>query len=310
MRRILVNTDTSAGDAVALLLALADPAVEVVGITVTCGNSAFDQQVENALYTLEVAGRGGAVPVYPGCRDPILGRYRSVPEVWGADGMGDSAFPPARQRPEGRHAVDALLDLAERHAGELEIVSLGPVTNLAVALVRAPELARRVKAIYVMSGCLHGQGNITLGAEYNAWVDPEAARIVFHAGANLVLVPWEVAVRDAFVTPGEEEEIARLDTARSRFYGQVTRVVREYTRARRRPGIVHADCLAMLVALQPATVRERRRMFVDVEVAGELGRGVTFFDWTGTRPPNVEVVFEVDRPAVLRRRGEGRPWRA
>jgi purine nucleosidase len=305
VRRLLVNTDTSAGDAVALFLLLGTPDVRVEGVTITCGNSEFDQQVENALYTIELAGRGGEVPVYPGCREPLLGHYRSVPEVWGADGMGNSTLPRAAQRPAAGHAVDAMLELAERYPGELEIVSLGPLTNLALALRRQPRLATQVKAIYVMSGCLYGQGNITLGAEYNAWVDPEAARIVFHAGANLVLVPWEVAARDAFVTPDEEAEIASLDTVGSRFYMQVTRVMREYTRTRRRPGLVHADVLTMLVPLVPALVRERRRMFVNIEVAGELGRGVTFFDWMGGSPPNADVILAVDRPLLVERLRRG-----
>ncbi len=111
-RRLLANTDTSAGDAIALLLALAAPDVQVVGVTTTCGNAEFDQQLENALYTIELAGCGGEVPVHPGCREPLLGRYRSVPEVWGADGMGDSGLPRARQRPETRHAVEAIVELA------------------------------------------------------------------------------------------------------------------------------------------------------------------------------------------------------
>jgi purine nucleosidase len=305
VRRLLVNTDTSAGDAIALLLLLGAPDVRVEGITITCGNSEFDQQVENALYTIQLAGRAGKVPVYPGCREPLLGRYRSVPEVWGADGMGDSRLPRATQRAEPRHAVEAIVELAGRHAGELEIVSLGPLTNLAVAIRQQPSVARQVKAIYAMSGCLYAQGNITLGAEYNAWVDPEAAQIVFRAGANLVLIPWEVAARDAFVTPDEEAEIASLDTVGSRFYMQITRVMREYTRERRRPGLVHADVLAMLVPLEPTLVRERRRMFVDIEVAGELGRGVTFFDWAATRAPNADVILNVDRHLLVERLRRG-----
>jgi purine nucleosidase len=305
VRRFLVNTDTSAGDAIALLLLLGAPDVRVEGVTITCGNSTFDQQVENALYTIELAGRGGQVPVSPGCREPLLGRYRSVPEVWGADGMGDSSLARATQRPEAKHGVDAIAELAGRYPGELEIVSLGPLTNLAVALLRQPSLARQVKAIFVMSGCLYGQGNITLGAEYNAWVDPEAAQIVYRAGANLVLVPWEVAVRDAFVTLEEESEIASLDTVGSRFYMQVTRVMREYTRARHRPGLVHADVLTMLVSLAPTLVQERRRMFVDIEVAGELGRGVTFFDGTGTRSPNADVILGADRGLLVERLRRG-----
>jgi purine nucleosidase len=301
VRRVLVNTDTSAGDAIALLLLLRTPDIRVEAVTITCGNSVFDQQVENALYTIELAGRGGEVPVYPGCREPLLNRYRSVPEVWGADGMGNSRLPRANQRPESQHGVEAIVELADRHAGELEIISLGPLTNVAAAIRLQPSLPRQVKAIYAMSGCLYAQGNITLGAEYNAWVDPEAARIVFHAGANLVLIPWEVAARDAYITPAEEAEIAALDTAGSRFYMQVTPVMREYTRARGRPGIVHADVLAMLVPLEPSLVRERRRMFVDIEVAGELGRGVTFFDWMGTRSPNADVVLGVHRDRLIDR---------
>src|SRR5262249_47869267 len=224
VRRVLVNTDTSAGDALALLLLLGMPDVQVEGVAITCGNSEFDQQVENALYTIELAGRGGEVPVYPGCREPLLGRYRSVPEVWGADGMGDSRLPRATQRAEPRHAVDAIIELAARHADELEIVSLGPLTNLAVALRQQPNLARQVRAIYAMGGCLYAQGNITLGAEYNAWVDPEAAQIVFRAGANLVLIPWEVAAREAFVAPDEEGGIAWLYKAGRPVYLEVTPV--------------------------------------------------------------------------------------
>jgi purine nucleosidase len=293
-----VNTDTSAGDALALLLALSDPTVEVVAVTVTCGNATFDQQVENALYTVEMAGHSAHVPVYAGCRAPILGRFRSVPEVWGEDGMGNAGFPPARQRPEPGHAVDGLVALAERHAGALEIVSLGPLTNLAVALLREPGLARQVRTIYAMSGCLYGQGNITLGAEYNAWVDPEAARVVYHAGVPLVIVPWEVALREACVSEAEEAAFADLESSYARFYRTVTRVMREYARARGRPGLVHADLLTMLVALAPGVVRERRRMFLDVEVAGELGRGVTFLDWSGGRAANAEIILGVDPGAV------------
>ena len=303
---LLVNTDTSAGDAIALLLALAEPDVQVAGVTITCGNSGFDQQVENALYTIELAGRAGEVPVYPGCREPLLGRYRSVPEVWGADGMGDSSFPRATQRPEApargrrhRRAGGAPCRRARRSS------RWGRSPTWRWPSSGSQDVARQVKTIYAMSGCLYAQGNITLGAEYNAWVDPEAARIVFRAGANLVLVPWEVAARDAFVTPEEEAEIARFDTVGSRFYMQVTRVMREYTRVRRRPGLVHADALAMLVPLEPTLVRERRRMFVDIEVAGELGRGVTFFDWSGTRPPNADVVLGVDRRLVVERSRRG-----
>ena len=298
-RLLLVNTDTAAGDALALMLALADPRVRLVALAINCGNVGFDQEVENALYALEAGGAGGRVPVYAGCREPLVGRLRSVPEVWGTDGMGNARFPRARQRPEARHAVDAIIELSRAHAGRLEILSLSPLTNVAVALTREPAVARQVRGIYAMSGCLHAHGNVTLGAEFNAWVDPEALRIVLRSGAPLTLLPWEVAMAGATVTAAEEAVVQRLATPVSRFYARAFRVMQTYARSRGRPGPVHADLLAMLMVLDPRVVTERRRMYVDVELGGELSRGMTLFDWMGTRSPNADVVTRVDRARVL-----------
>lgn len=298
MRTFLIDTDTAADDALAIVMALYHPDVDIVGITINCGNSPFDQQMENALYTLELAGFGGKVPVYPGCREPLMKLYRSVPEVFGADGMGNSYFPQARQRPEARHAVDAIIELAHRYEGELEVIALAPLTNLAVALSRDPSIARKFKAIYYMGGTLHAIGNVTMGAEYNAWVDPEATRIVFHSGANLMLIPWEVAKNHAFITESERAEIARMETTASRFYMQVTRVLHEYSvSVDKADGVIHADCIGMAIPLDPSIITEKRRMFVDIECGGELSRGVTFLDWVGlaNKPANMDVVISNDR---------------
>src|SRR5262249_38129632 len=161
-------------DVFSLLLALRHPSARLEAITVVCGNVRFEQELENALYTVELAGRSGEVPVYPGCSRPLVGEWVGAEYVHGRDGRGDSGFPRARQRPEPRHAVDELVRRVNESPGELTILAQGPLTNLALAVRRDPELPRKVAQLYVMGG---GIGNITPAAEYNFFVDPEAAKI-------------------------------------------------------------------------------------------------------------------------------------
>src|SRR5690606_788626 len=125
--------------------------------------------------TIEMAGRSGEVPVYPGCAEPLLNRWVSADYVHGRDGMGDSFFPKARQRPEAQHAVDALIERINAAPGELTILAQAPLTNIAAAVIRDPSIARKVKALYIMGGTYFAPGNITPAAEYNFFVDPEAA---------------------------------------------------------------------------------------------------------------------------------------
>ncbi len=140
---LLIDTDTAGDDTVALLFGLLDPRLDLVGVTVCAGNVGFAQMVENALYTVEVAGRGGQVPVYPGCRRPLVRPWDTVENIHGAKGMGTGDFPPARQRPEALHAAQAIVRLAEAHAGELGIAGIAPVTHLAVSMMLDPGLPRR-----------------------------------------------------------------------------------------------------------------------------------------------------------------------
>jgi purine nucleosidase len=297
VRTLLIDTDVAADDALAVLWAMYRPDVELVAVTVNCGNVDFDRQIENALYVVEFAGVPQPPPVHAGCREPLLRRYRPVPEVFGADGMGDANLPKATLAQSGVHAVDAIIAAARAHPGELEIVALAPLTNLALALTRAPEIARQIKTIYYMAGCLWARGNITMGAEFNAWVDPEAARIVLHSGANLVFVPWEVALDHAYVTPDERQGIAQLSTRTARLYMTITRVLDEFSRTvNHAPGMIHADMVILAAALEPEIVLDRAAAYVDIECGGELSRGVTFIDWgEHGHEPTVDIVRRVDR---------------
>ncbi len=296
--RLIVDTDTAGDDVTALLMALRRPGVVVEAITVVAGNVDFDQQVENALYTVQMAGRGGEVPVYPGCRKPLLRPPHPVPEIQGEDGMGNAFFPQAVQRPEPRHAVAFLIEAITAAPGEITLVTLGPLTNLAVALTQAPHIASLVRDLYVMGGAIWGQGNVTPAAEYNVWADPEAARIVFRAGLPLTLVSWEVALRHGYLDPEGEATIRACDTPLAHFFLQVNRRARTFDRERWGvPASLHPDALTMAIALEPALITEARHCYVDVETVGELTRGMTVVDHAGLldRPANVRVVYAADR---------------
>ncbi len=292
--RLIVDTDTAGDDVVSLLLALRHPSVQLEAITVNCGNVRFEQQVENALYTVEMAGRGGEVPVYPGCPRPLVGEWVGAEYVHGQDGMGDSFFPRARQRPESRHAVDALLELVEASPGELTILAQAPLTNLAVAVARDPGFAAKVRELVVMGGGVFG--NITPAAEYNFYVDPEAAKIVLAAGFKTTLFTWPLTLSHGVFGDEKLEAIASLDTELSRFFGQVNRKALEFERSTGVPGSTHPDAMACAAIIDPSLVRSSRACFVDVETRGELTRGYSVVDRLGTlgREPNAEVVEDYD----------------
>lgn len=290
---LIVDTDTAGDDVFSLLLALRRPEARVEAITVVCGNVRFEQELENALYTVERAGRSGEVPVHAGCPRPLIAEWVGAEYVHGQDGMGDSAFPQARQRPEGEHAVDAILRLVGERPGELTILAQGPLTNIAAAVVRQPSLGAQVKHLWVMGG---GVGNITPAAEYNFYVDPEAAKIVFAAGFRITLFTWTLALSHGVFGDAELGRIEVLDTDLSRFFQQVNRKALEFERATGIQGSAHPDSMTCAAVLDESLILSSRECFVDVETRGELTRGYSVIDPDGRRTaaPNARVVEDFD----------------
>jgi purine nucleosidase len=297
MTRLIVDTDTAGDDVFSLLLALRDPRVELEAITVCCGNVAFEQEVENALYTVEQAGRSGEVPVYPGCSRPLLAAWVGAEYVHGQDGMGDSFFPKARQRSEPAHAVDELVRRIGKSPGKLTILAQAPLTNLATAVARDPSIADQVAHLYVMGG---GQGNITPAAEYNFHVDPEAAKMVLDAGFPLTLFTWTLTRTHGVFDDDKLSQIAALDTPLARFFGQVNRKAREFDdQVNHLGGSTHPDSMACAAIVDPSLILATEGAVVDVETRGELTRGWSMIDTLGRtgREPNARVVtdFDTDR---------------
>ncbi len=298
MRHFLVDTDTAADDPVALVMALRHPGVQVEAITVVAGNVPVDQGVQNALYTLELLEE--RVPVFRGAEAPLLAPLKTSQFIHGEDGMGDIGLPLQGREPHPGHAVDALLETAACYPGEVELVTLGPLTNVAMALHKDPSFARKVKGCVMMCGASDHLGNITPVAEYNVWVDPEAAKVVFSSGMPLRMVGLDVSRKHALFTPEESAELRGVGTPLAEFCVDIQRVVLNQWDG----GFELPDPIAMAVALDPAIATRTERRFVAVETGGEWCRGQTVVDHHeitigGGREPNVEVVEEASRERFL-----------
>jgi purine nucleosidase len=293
---LIVDTDTAGDDVTSLLIALRHPNAELEAITICNGNVAFDQQVENALYTLEQVG--SAVPVYPGCPRPLVADPVDAAYVHGEDGMGDSFFPKALQRPAPEHAVDELVRRVRKAPRELTILAQAPLTNLAAAVVRDTSFAANVKRLYIMGG---GLGNITPAAEFNFFVDPEAAKIVFKAGFAVSLFTWTLTLSHGVFYDADLARIDAVDTPLARFYRQVNRKAEAFERKMGVAGTTHPDSMVAAAIVEPSLVKRTREVFVDVETRGELTRGYSSIDALGVagREPNCTLVEDFDTQGFL-----------
>lgn len=294
MTPLVIDTDTAADDCFALLVGLLDPRADLRAITMVAGNVGFDQQVHNAFLTLGLAGRLGEVPVHLGARTPLVREWRSASEVHG-DGVGGLRRPDDEHVPSSEHAVDALVRLAEEHSGELTVVAIGPLTNIALAVRKEPRFASLVKELVIMGGSINGRGNITPAAEYNIYVDPEAADIVMRAGfARTTIVSWDpLTLRDAVFTAEHVERIRELDTTLSRFFVRANQATFDFDVRVGIKGSTHPDSLSVLLAIDRSFVIQERPYRMAVETRGELTRGATVFDWRSDEP-NVTAIERID----------------
>jgi purine nucleosidase len=300
LRHFIIDTDTASDDAVALVIALRYPGVQVEAITVVGGNVPVDQGVQNALYTAELCGK--QVPVYRGMAVPIVRPLETAQHVHGHDGMGDIGLPLSGRVPTPGHGVTALIETIDRFAGEITLVTLGPLTNIAVALLQDPSIAGKVENCVVMGGIGRGYGNVTPVAEFNIWVDPEAAKIVFESGMPLTMVGWDVSRTYAVFDPHEAARLRRVGTPLAEFCVDIQRFVNEFAlNVTHLEGFDLPDPMAMAVALDPTLATLVKNLHVEIETSSALGRGQAIVDHlqiTGQKP-NVNVVLEASREKFL-----------
>jgi purine nucleosidase len=275
-RSFLIDTDTASDDAVAIIMALRAPDVRVVAITTVAGNVGVDQSTRNALYTVELCGAD--VPVYAGAEKPLLRTYQNATWFHGRDGLGDHNYPPPRQSPGELHAVDAIIGAVEANPG-LVIVTLAPLTNLALALARKPSIAAQVGRCVIMGGAPCCEGNVTPAAEYNIWVDPEAACMVLRSGLPVELVGWHLCRGEAVISEADIAYIQEFNNPVARFAIECnSHAQKAYKVQTGEDGICLPDPTAMCIALDPTVATHWGSHYVDVETQSELTRGMTVVD--------------------------------
>lgn len=302
MRRVIIDTDTAGDDTTAILTAL--HYFQVEGITMVSGNIDFDQQVENALYTLELADPDYHIPVYKGHRDPIMTlegtKHTTEERIFASDGMGNSNFPKAQQRPESGHAVDFMIDTIKNNPGEIEILAIGPLTNIAMAIKRDPSIIQDIKHLWIMGGVNHAPGNIRAVAEFNFNTDPEAVKIVLHSGIDMTMVTWDACLDYGVLYDEDLDELAALDTAGTKFFFDVNLHVKEFEFKKRGVnGVTCPDSLAVAIAANEQIMTKANSYYVDIELGSPLTRGYNIVDVEGDLQlaPNVRVCEEVNSEA-------------
>lgn len=299
-RHFIIDTDTASDDAVALIMAMRHPGVQIEAITVVAGNVPLDQAVQNALYTVELCQQ--SVPVYRGMPAPLVRPLETAQYVHGQDGMGDIGLPLHGRQPAPGHAVEILIETIHRFAGEITLLTLGPLTNVAAALQKDPKIAAAVDECVIMGGTGLGHGNITPVGEYNFWADPEAAKVVFESGMPLKMVGWDIARTFAVFNPSDTTKLRAIGPPLATFCVDIQAALKQFAMTQSNlSGFDLPDPIAAAIALQPEIATETKSLFVAIETQSELCRGqsvVDHFDVLG-QEPNTEVVIAASREKFL-----------
>ena len=298
--RLLIDTDTASDDAVALVMAAMDKRFTIEAVTVVAGNVPVDQGVQNAMYTLQLCDN--SAPVYRGAAKPLMRDLETATFVHGEDGMGDIGLPVSGFEPEPAHAIDIIVDTVNRYPHEVTIITLGPLTNMALALLKDPSIAEKTPALVVMGGTGQGPGNISPVAEFNIWVDPEAAKIVFDSGIPITMVGWDISKTYAVFEPADIKNVKAIDTRLAHFCMDIQKTLLDFSlNELGLNGFSLPDPIAMAVALNPEIVTHSEHLYVTVETESQLCRGQTVVDHIGVTglSPNTKVVLEVSRKGFI-----------
>jgi inosine-uridine nucleoside N-ribohydrolase len=270
--RVIIDTDPGVDDAFALLLAMRSPELQIEGITAVAGNVPLELTLPNALRMVEIAGRA-EIPVAAGAKAPLVRRLVTAAYAHGENGLGGAVFPEPKMKPVSEPAAELIRATIRKHPGELTLITVGPLTNVATALNMDSELATLVRGLVMMGGSLSG-GNITPAAEFNVYVDPEAARIVFQSGIPITMVGLDVTRKTSL----NDEHVRVLESAQNPVSQAAANIARHAIDHNRERGFLVGpnmhDSLAVAALLDPSLLKWKE-YYVDVETSGELTAGET-----------------------------------
>ena len=319
-KKFIIDADTGSDDAVAILMALRDSRVDVLGVTVVSGNVPLKQGIINTLSTAELCDVD--VKVFAGADKPLTREYLEIytldefqkhvqtlsPDsvtaqcVHGVDGMGDIGVEPQNKNYEEQDAVDYLIESFNKNPNEITLVTLGPLTNIAKAIQKDPSISTKIEHCYVMGGTSDGSGNVSAAAEYNIWVDPEAAQIVFNSGLAITMVGWDNSYKYAMLKDKEINELKSLKTKYADFCVDIQKTLIELTHASYGfYGFDLPDPITMAIALDNDIILESQQLHVLVDVRDGITRGQTIVDYFNAEQgdQNVRVVTKSDNLGFL-----------
>ena len=291
-KRIIIDTDPGVDDAFTFLLALASPEIKLEALTTTQGNVTIEKATRNALSVLELGG-ASHIPVAKGSVLPLVQPLRASAHVHGESGIGNAELPEPKATPVSEHAVDYLIERVLAEPQEISLFPIGPMTNIAMAIRKEPKFAQAVKELVIMGGAIKEGGNITPLAEFNIYVDPHAAYIVFHSGIPITLIPLDVTHK-CLLKREHLERLRKIDSPITRF---LTNAIEVYLTASLELGFqgcaLHDPLtLATIIAPELLTLKD---YYVDVDISGGVSMGKTFADIFNItkKPANMKVAMDV-----------------
>lgn len=299
--KLIIDTDAGVDDAHALMMALACPDAQVECITTVVGNIDLENVVRNVGTVLDVMDLD--VPFYRGAALPLVAPWKFETEfVHGSDGLGDLKHrPPARHFPAAGHAVTQIIERSKASPGDITLVAIGPLTNVALALRLDPDLPHRLKRLVIMGGSLNAVGNTDIfPAEFNIYCDPEAAHMVFEAFTDILLVTWDATLANPLPTPVFEALISQPGPRAALYRDSCHGMLKRLSEAGYEASVLIPDTLTMAVTLRPELILASENHHVSVELTGSLSRGQTITDhrnWVRVKP-NVVTVTEVEMGGV------------
>jgi purine nucleosidase len=291
-KRIIIDTDPGVDDALAFLLALASPEIQLEALTTTQGNVTVDKATRNALSVLELC-HASHIPVAKGSEYPLVQPLRVSAHVHGESGIGNSYLPEPSTKPVPQHAVDYLVNRILAEPGEISIFPIGPLTNIAIAIRKEPRFAKAVKELVIMGGAILEHGNITPLAEFNIYVDPHAAHIVFHSGIPITLIPLDVTHKCLLLQP-HVDRLMQIPSPISRFIRDAIEVYLKFSFELGYTGSALHDPLTLATIIAPELLA-LKEFHVDVDISSSVSMGKTFADILdiNKKPANMKVAMKV-----------------
>ena len=297
-KHIILDTDPGIDDSLAILLALASPEIVLDGISTIHGNASTAQVTRNALAILELA-KAGNIPVYAGCELPLVQPSLLSPETHGDSGLGYAKLSEPLGRSQLKHGSDFLIERIMSAQEDVTLVAIGPLTNVAMAIRKEPRIVEKVKEVFIMGGAIRHQGNTTPLAEYNTFVDPHAAHIVFHSGMPMILTPLDVTYQCIFLKE-DLDRLLKIDSPITKFIADATRFYMEFhDEYQKIDGCVINDPMTLALTFMPE-ICDYESLYVDVDISTGVGLGNTFADFYNyeKKKPNMKVALGV-RPRMF-----------